>query len=237
MKKYRTVIISDIHLGSKASMAKDVCQFLDEISCDRLILNGDIIDMWSIRRKGKWTSDHSRFLKKLRKFSKKTEVIYLIGNHDDFLLEFAPMNFQKIKIRRDYILHSNEKSYYIFHGDVIDPFSARMRWLAIAGSIGYDAALWINRQYNRYRKWRSLPYFSISQVIKSKVKSAVSFVQDFRTHAIKLAKSKGCDVAVCGHIHLASIDEEYMNSGDWCESCTALVEDLSGNWSIVKFHS
>jgi UDP-2,3-diacylglucosamine pyrophosphatase LpxH len=125
----------------------------------------------------------------------------------------------------------------VFHGDSIDVFVTRMKWLAVAGSIGYDIALWINRVYNRYREMRGLPYFSISQVIKSRVKSAVNFIGDFEKCAVQLAQAKGCEIAVCGHIHQPALKKDYMNSGDWCESCSALVEDLNGNWQLVYFHA
>lgn len=236
--KFKTIILSDVHLGSKASRTKDVLKFLDENTCDRLILNGDIIDMWAMKRGGKWKETHSRFIKKILKISKKKEVIYLIGNHDEFLHKFSPLYLKNIKLLKDYILtDSNNKKLYIFHGDVLDVFITKIKWLALIGSIGYDIALWLNRIYNWYREKRNLPYYSISKEIKNKIKSAVNFINDFEDNAVKLAKIKNCDIAVCGHIHQPDLKENYMNSGDWCENCTALVETLDGKWEIFYFHN
>lgn len=235
--KFKTIILSDVHLGSKASRTKDVLKFLDENTCQKLILNGDIIDMWSLKRGGNWKDTHSKFIKKILKIAKKKEVIYLIGNHDDFLHKFAPLHLKNIKLLKEYILtDSNNKKLYIFHGDVLDIFITKIKWLAVIGSIGYDIALWLNRMYNWYREKRNLPYYSISKEIKNKIKSAVNFVNDFEDNAINLAKLKNCDIAVCGHIHQPDLKENYMNSGDWCENCTALVETLDGKWEIFHFH-
>ena len=235
--KFKTIILSDIHLGSKASRTKDVLKFLDENTCQRLILNGDIIDMWSLKRGGKWKESHSKFIDKILKIAKKKEVIYLIGNHDDFLHKFAPLHLPNIKLLKEYILtDSNNKKLYIFHGHVLDIFITKIKWLALIGSIGYDIALWLNRIYNWYREKRNLPYYSISKQIKNKIKSAVNFINDFEDNAINLAKLKNCDIAVCGHIHQPDLKENYMNSGDWCENCTALVETLDGKWEIFYFH-
>lgn len=235
--KFKTIILSDVHLGSKASRTKDVLKFLDENSCQRLILNGDIIDMWAMKRGGKWKDTHSKFIKRILKIAKKKEVIYIIGNHDEFLHKFAPLYLKNIKLLKEYILtDSNNKKLYIFHGDVLDIFITKIKWLAVIGSIGYDIALWLNRMYNWYREKRNLPYYSISKEIKNKIKSAVNFINDFEDNAIKLAQIKNCDIAVCGHIHQPDLKENYMNSGDWCENCTALVETLDGKWEIFHFH-
>ena len=227
-----------MHLGSKASRSKDALKFIEKNSCERLILNGDIVDGWALKRGGKWKDSHTRFVKRVLKIAKKAEVIYVVGNHDDFLDKFRPLNLNQIRIVREYIMTDlRGRRLYVFHGDVLDVFSTSMRWLAVIGSVGYDIALWLNRLYNVYREWRNLPYYSISQAIKSRVKSALSFMSDFEKKAISLAESKGCEVAVCGHIHQAKLGDQYMNSGDWCESCSALVEKLDGTWEIQYFHA
>ena len=236
--KYRTIVLSDIHLGSKASRAKDVLQFLTENSCQKLILNGDIIDMWSIRRGGKWKDSHTRLIKHILKIAKKTPVVYVVGNHDDFLEEYIPFTLPGIQFTKEYRMEdSRGRKLYVFHGDVLDVFIRKMKWLAVAGSIGYDIALWMNRVYNQYREWRGLPYYSISRDIKNRVKSAVDFVNDFEENARRLAHLNDCDIAVCGHIHQSAIADGYMNSGDWCENCSALVETADGDWNLVYFHS
>jgi UDP-2,3-diacylglucosamine pyrophosphatase LpxH len=236
--KYNTVIVSDLHLGSKAARRDDILDFLDKISTETLILNGDIIDGWSLQRGSKWTKKDTKIIRKILKISETdTEVILLRGNHDEFLKDFLPFDLGNIKIVEDYIHQHGSIRYYIFHGDVLDVFITKVKWLAYIGSIGYDIALWINRWYNRWRAWRKLPYYSISKDIKNGIKKATNFINDFEINAVRLAKGKGCQVAICGHIHQPSLKDEYMNSGDWCENCTALVETKDGKWKLIDYHN
>jgi UDP-2,3-diacylglucosamine pyrophosphatase LpxH len=236
--KYNTVIISDLHLGSKASRRDDILDFLDKISTETLILNGDIIDGWSLQRGSKWTKKDTKIIRKLLKISETgTNVVWLRGNHDEFLKDFIPFDLGNIKIVEYWIHQSNQIRYYIFHGDILDVFITKVKWLAYIGSIGYDIALWINRWYNRWRAWRKLPYYSISKDIKNGIKKATNFINDFEINAVRLAKGKGCQVAICGHIHQPSLKDEYMNSGDWCENCTALVETKDGKWKLIDYHN
>jgi UDP-2,3-diacylglucosamine pyrophosphatase LpxH len=236
--KYNTVIISDLHLGSKAARRDDILDFLDKISTETLILNGDIIDGWSLQRGSKWTKKDTKIIRKILKISETdTEVIWLRGNHDEFLKDFLPFDLGNIKIVEDYIHQHGSIRYYIFHGDILDVFITKVKWLAYIGSIGYDIALWINRWYNRWRAWRKLPYYSISKDIKNGIKKATNFINDFEINAVRLAKGKGCQVAICGHIHQPSLKEGYMNSGDWCENCTALVETKDGKWKLIDYHN
>lgn len=236
--KYNTVIVSDLHLGSKAARRDDILDFLDKISTETLILNGDIIDGWSLQRGSKWSKKDTKIIRKILKISETdTEVIWLKGNHDEFLKDFLPFDLGNIKIVEDYIHQHGSIRYYIFHGDVLDVFITKVKWLAYIGSIGYDIALWINRWYNRWRAWRKLPYYSISKDIKNGIKKATNFINDFEINAVRLAKGKGCQVAICGHIHQPSLKEGYMNSGDWCENCTALVETKDGTWKLIDYHN
>lgn len=238
-KKWKTVIISDLHLGSKACRADDILKFLDNVSCQTLILNGDIVDGWALKRGSTWKDKHSKILRKILKLAEHgVEVIWLRGNHDDFIRDFMPFVLGNIVLKEDHkFISVSGKSCYVFHGDVLDVFITKMKLLVHIGSIGYDIALWLNRVYNMYRQWRGLPYYSISKQIKNGVKKAVDFVNDFEENAITLANSKGADIAICGHIHQPRLLDNYMNSGDWCENCTALVEDHSGQWDILEFHS
>jgi len=235
---YRTIILSDLHLGSKQSRTKDIISFLEKNTSQTLILNGDIIDMWALKRGSKWKDIHTKALRKILKISEKcSQVYWLRGNHDEFIHEFIPFNLGNIKIQEDLIyVDGKGKSSYVFHGDVLDVFITDMKWLAKIGSIGYDIALWLNSVYNRYREWRGLPYYSISKDIKNGVKKAINFITDFEKNAVKLSKHKGCDYAICGHIHQPCIKEGYMNSGDFVENCTALVETWEGEWKILEFH-
>jgi UDP-2,3-diacylglucosamine pyrophosphatase LpxH len=241
-RHFRTIVLSDIHLGSAGSKAKEVTEFLKQHSCQTLILNGDIIDGWQLRKYGSWKNKHTNFLRIVLKMMDKfnTKVIYLRGNHDDFLDQVMPLVVGKqFQIRKDYILKSGERKFYITHGDVFDSITTNMKWLAHLGDYGYTFLLWLNKIYNKYRERRGLPYYSLSQVIKQRVKLAVNYVTDFEEKLAELAKAKGCDGIICGHIHQAVIRQidgiTYMNSGDWVESLTALVEDNEGNWSIINF--
>ena len=235
---YRTIIMSDLHLGSKACRSKDIIKFLENVSCYNLILNGDIIDGWALKRGSKWKEEHTKILRKILKLSESgTNVVWIRGNHDDFLEPYISVVMGNISVREDLIYKGKDKRlYYIFHGDVLDVFSSKFKIIAKIGSIGYDFALWLNRWYNKYREWRKLPYYSITKDIKNGVKSAVTFISDFEGRAVQTAKKQKCDVAVCGHIHQTELREDYMNSGDWCENCTALSEDLDGKWTILNFH-
>ncbi|MGL4632501.1 MAG: UDP-2,3-diacylglucosamine diphosphatase [Leadbetterella sp.] len=239
---YKTIIISDIHLGAKGSKAKEVTDFLKTHRCERLILNGDIIDAWQLKKYGTWKKTHTAFFRIVLKMIDKydTKVYYLRGNHDDFLDQILPMmigrNFQ---VRKDLILHSGPHKYFITHGDIFDSVTSKMKWLAYLGDIGYNLLLGLNKVYNRYLTFRGLPYYSLSQAIKQKVKAAVNFISDFEEKLSELAKSQQCDGIICGHIHKPDIKDingiTYMNSGDWVETMSALVEDVSGHWSLVYY--
>lgn len=239
---YKTVIVSDIHLGIKNSKAKEVVKFLKHHPCEKLILNGDIIDGWQLKKSGKWKKKHTRFFKLIMKIvSKETcKVIYLRGNHDDFLDEVLPFEIGNFSIVRDHIHESNGKKYYILHGDIFDSITTNLKWLARLGDVGYTFLLWINRHYNDYRTRRGLPYYSLSQRIKLAVKSAVSFIDDFEKELCVVAKSKKCDGVITGHIHKPDnkiIDGvHYLNSGDWVETLSALVETKEGEWKVIYYN-
>ena len=231
---YKAIIASDLHLGTKDSQAKEFIEFLEQHPTDLLILNGDIIDGWALNRGAKWKKGHTKAVAALLKLSNKTKIIWIRGNHDEFLTEFIGSHFGNIEIRENYILNN----YFVFHGDVIDVFITKYKWLAKVGSVGYDFALWLNRWYNRYRAWRKLPYQSISQDIKAGVKAATNYVNDFETTAIKMAAQNGCHGVICGHIHqpadLRINGAHYLNSGDWVENRTAILLDYQSNITIFK---
>jgi len=231
---YKAVIVSDLHLGTKDSKAKEFIEFLEKHPTDLLILNGDIVDGWALNRGAKWKKQHTNVISKILKVSNKTKVIWIRGNHDEFLAEFIGMHFGNIEIREDYVI----SNHYIFHGDVIDVFITKYKWLAKIGSVGYDFALWLNRWYNRYRVWRGLPYQSISQEIKAGVKAATSYINDFEIAAIKMASKHGCQGVICGHIHqpadLMINGARYLNSGDWVENRTAILLDYQDKFTIFK---
>ncbi|GHB83189.1 UDP-2,3-diacylglucosamine diphosphatase [Persicitalea jodogahamensis] len=241
--EFRTIVISDLHLGTSGSKAKEVANFLKSYRCKKLILNGDIIDGWQLKKYGSWKRKHTAFFKTMLKMmdDHHTRVIYLRGNHDDFLDQIMPLRLGKqFQIRKDYILKSGSKRFYITHGDVFDSVTSGFKWLAYLGDVGYTFLLWLNKLYNGYRASRGRPYYSLSQKIKQRVKMAVNYVSDFEEKLTELARSRDCDGIICGHIHQPAIREidgiTYMNSGDWVESLSALVEDFEGNWSLLYYN-
>jgi len=244
--KYQVIVVSDLHLGTKDSKAEEFLDFIEKHPTNLLILNGDIIDGWALNRGAKWKKYHTRVISKLLKLSNKTKIIWIRGNHDEFVEEFIGNHFGNIEIREDYVLEYSEhieydiwkrKCYYVFHGDVIDVFITKYKWLSRIGAVGYDFALWLNRWYNRYRKWRKLPYQSISQKIKAGVKQATMYINDFETTALKIAEKKGCNGVICGHIHQPEDRiigvKRYLNSGDWVENMSAILIDNEG---VVTLH-
>ncbi len=239
-----TVVLSDIHLGTVDSKANEVVDFLKHIRCKKLVLNGDIIDGWALRRGGKWSSRHSRVIRKVLKMTEKddTQVIYLRGNHDDILERFLPLTFGKIRFTKEYI-HTTEsgKRYLVVHGDGFDSVSTNHQWIASLGAVGYDFLLGVNRFYNMWRSWQGKEYFSLSKRVKAKVKSAVSFIDRYEELLQNLARHKKCDGIICGHIHTPEDkqvgDIHYLNSGDWVESLTAIIEHHDGRMELVQYES
>jgi UDP-2,3-diacylglucosamine pyrophosphatase LpxH len=239
----RTVILSDVHLGTRDSKVAEVNHFLRHTRCRKLILNGDIIDGWQLRRGGNWTKAHTRFvrivLKKLEK--RDTEVVYLRGNHDDILASFLPLAFENLHIVEDHIHEAAHGRYLVLHGDIFDTVTKNFVFLAHLGDWGYRMLLEINRAYNGWRKWRGKEYWSLSKAIKARVKDAVSHISKFEEHIAQLARQRGCTGVLCGHIHTAADkmigDIHYLNSGDWVESLTAIVEHWDGRFELIDFAS
>lgn len=238
---FKTIILSDVHLGAPDCQIDKVNHFLKHTDADRLILNGDIIDGWSLGRRGGWSKKHTRFirlvLKKIEKY--KTDVIYLRGNHDDILDRFLPMRFGGLKIVDRYFLDTSNGRYLIIHGDAFDTVTQHSRFIAIAGDIGYQTLLRINRLFNRYRAWRGKEYYSLSKAIKAKTKSVVNYISRFEDHVEAFTRRYGCSGFICGHIHTPDDkfigDIHYLNSGDWVESNTALVEHHDGRLEVLTY--
>ena len=238
----RTVFISDVHLGTPECKADEVVSFLKHLECDTLMLNGDIIDGWALRRGTRWQNRHSRVIRTILKKMEKeqTEVIYLRGNHDDILERFLPLTFGSIRIVKEHIhLSPTGKRYLVIHGDGFDSVATNHRWLAMLGAFGYDTLLSINRFYNKWRSIFGKEYYSVSKAIKSKVKSAVSFVDQYEVQLQKLAHQRGCQGIICGHIHTPADkqveDIHYLNSGDWVESLSAIIEHHDGRMELVTY--
>lgn len=239
---YRTIVMSDVHLGSKWSKTNEASLFLKSHQCDTLILAGDIIDGWSIMRgKRKWQRRHTKFIKTLLDMQHDTRIVYLRGNHDDFLDRVMPFRFGNIEICRNLVYTAADgRQYYVLHGDVFDKITSRFSWLAKVGDVGYSLLLWASKMYNRKRIKRGLPYYSLAKEIKQKIKVSVSYISDYERHIVDIARHKKCQGVICGHIHHPEIKTigtvEYLNSGDWIESLSALVETTSGEWKIIMYN-
>ena len=240
---FRTIVISDVHLGTSGSKAKELVSFLKHHSCEKLILNGDIIDGWQLKKYGVWKRKHTKFIRAVMKMIDEhgTEVIYTRGNHDDFLDSFIPLQIGKnLVILRDYVHYSAGKKYFVTHGDVFDSITTNMKWLSKLGDVAYTFLLWVNKVYNNYRTNKGLPYYSLSQRVKGMVKGAVSYIGNYEEELVNLARAKKCDGIICGHIHQPANkyygDVHYLNSGDWVESLSALVEDFDGEWTLVYYN-
>jgi UDP-2,3-diacylglucosamine pyrophosphatase LpxH/glycosyltransferase involved in cell wall biosynthesis len=238
----RTVFLSDIHLGTPDCKAAEVVDFLKHLRCEKLVLNGDIIDGWALRRGAKWRSRHSRVIRKILKMAERdhTQVIYLRGNHDDILDRFLPLAFGRVTMAKEHIhTAANGRRYLVVHGDGFDSVSTNHRWLAWLGAIGYDTLLTLNRHYNRWRAWRGLEHYSLSKNVKARVKSAVSFVDQYEQLLQNLARQRKCDGIICGHIHTPENKHvgtvHYLNSGDWVESLTAILEHHDGTMELVEY--
>ncbi len=244
--KYKTIILSDVHLGTFDCKIEEVNDFLKYTESDKLILNGDIIDGWRLKGSGRWgssgwTTNHTRFVRLvLKKMEKKnTEVVYLRGNHDDILSRFLPLSFVNLRVVEEYVHTTPKGDYLVVHGDVFDAVTMNYVFLAHIGDIGYKWLMRLNRFYNRWRAWRGKEYFSLSKYVKGRVKSAVSCVSRYERQIAKLARKENCVGVICGHIHTPAdkmIDDiHYLNSGDWVESLTALVEHMDGTFEIIEY--
>ena len=239
--RYRSVWISDIHLGTPGCQAKALLDFLREVECDQLFLVGDIIDGWQLRRSWYWPQAHNDVVQKLlRKARKGVRVIFIPGNHDEFARKYLQHNFGGVEVAEEWIHETADgKKLWITHGDLYDGVVQYARWLAYLGDQAYEFTLKLNRYLNHLRAKFGLPYWSLSKYLKLKVKRAVSFISAFEEALAREAKKRGVDGVICGHIHHAEIRPIdgilYCNDGDWVESLTALVEHADGRLEILDW--
>jgi len=239
-KKYRAIFISDVHLGTKYSNAEKLLRFLKETEADRYYLVGDIIDGWMMRKKVYWPQAHNNVVQFFLKQSKKSiEVIFVTGNHDEFLREYAGTTMGNIKLVNEAIHNGeNGKRYLVIHGDQFDLITTNAKWLALIGGWLYDRMIDVNRYLQYAYHAFGINGFSLSAWAKSNVKEAVNFIGDYE-NVISDAAAKRCvDGVICGHIHHANITTingvEYINCGDWVESCTAIVERYDGKFEVIR---
>lgn len=237
----RTVWISDVHLGFKDCKADYLYTFLSNLKCDTLYLVGDIVDLWSLKRRLFWPEEHYHILLKLYELADKgTRVIYVPGNHDDPLRRFDGQTFGPIEIAHEHEYSTADgKKYLIMHGDAMDTYM-KYDWLTrFAGDIAYDLLLFINRWANKCRKVFGRPYFSLAGQIKENVKGARHAIERYKHQCMEEARKRDYDGVICGHIHYPDLDHSgdvsYCNTGDWIENCTALTEDFSGQLKILHF--
>lgn len=240
---FRTIWISDVHLGTPGARVEDLLHFLKHTESDTLYLVGDIIDGWQLKKRFFWPQKHNDVIQKiLRKGRNGTKVIYIPGNHDEAAREYCSYSFGEVEIHMDYIHHTVKgENLWVVHGDLFDNVIKHARWLAYIGDYAYTNLLRINRFINAIRQFFNMPYWSFSQYLKHKVKSAVSFISAFETAMVTEARRQGCVGVVCGHIHKPEIREidgiKYYNDGDWVESVTALVEHHDGRMEIINWAS
>ena len=238
--EYRSVFISDLHLGSRGCRARELNAFLKRIRCEKLYLVGDVIDMWRLRQRWYWPKHHNKVARRLFRMasSKKTEVIFIPGNHDEAARQFVGMVFGDVKVTRDATHETADgKRLLVTHGDQFDMIVQHAKLVSMLGSWAYDWLVTLNRHYNALRNKLGLPYKSFSQAIKMKVKSACKFISRFEDVLCSEAARREYNGVVCGHIHKAEARPHdavaYFNCGDWVESCTALVEYDDGKIQLI----
>lgn len=241
-KHYKTVWISDVHLGTLGCQAKRLQKFLKSITCENLFLVGDIVDFWALKRGSKWTSDHNAVVQQIIKMSRKgTKVIYIPGNHDEAFREYIGVNAGNIELHHQYVYTTNNNiKMLIVHGDEFDVVTRYYKFIAIIGDIGYHILLHTNTWFNKFRSLFGLNYWSLSAYIKRNVKQAVNFIGNFEQNVVKHAKEQNVNAVLCGHIHHAEIknidDILYLNCGDWVESLTAIGELPDGTLTIIYWN-
>ena len=240
-KKYKSVFISDLHLGSKHCNSDALLEFLSTIRTEKLYLVGDIVDIWRLKKKWYWPKIHNKIVRKILKMSEKTEVIYVTGNHDEIFRSFPNIKIGKITVEHRCVhVGVDGKRYLVVHGDLFDNLMRTKtgRFIMHLGDFAYDSLLYVNKIINASRRLLGMQPWSLAKYLKRKAKLAANYIGEFEKEMSYYCKRKGYDGVICGHIHHAEItqydDIVYMNDGDWCESCTALVENYDGTWEILK---
>jgi len=238
--RYRTIWLSDTHLGTRGCQARALLDFLDAHDCDYLYLVGDIIDFWRLKRAPHWTQLHSDVIRMVLSKARAGTVVTLVpGNHDEYLRRFCDLQLGNIMVTAEAVHRTVDgRLLLVVHGDQFDGITRCHRWLALTGDVGYDVLLVLNRWFNRGRRLLRLPYWSLSAYVKGKVKRAVCFITAFETALAHEAHRRNLHGVVCGHIHRAEIREIqgilYCNTGDWVESCTALAERSDGSLELLS---
>ncbi|MEE4454776.1 UDP-2,3-diacylglucosamine diphosphatase [Novosphingobium resinovorum] len=240
-RKYRTIWISDIHLGTRGCNAGMLVDFLRAHECETLYLVGDIVDGWRLRKGWYWPDAHNEVVRRILKMAHRgTRVIFIAGNHDEMLRDYAGLSFGGVELALEAVHKTADgRRLLVTHGDAFDGVVLYHKWLAFLGDKAYSLLLRANIVFNAVRRRFHLPYWSLSAYMKKKVKNAVQFIGSYEEAVANEATSRGFDGVVCGHIHCAEIRQfggiTYYNDGDWVESCTALAEDFTGHMAIIDW--
>lgn len=239
--RYRTIWISDIHLGTRGCNAALLVDFLRSVECQTLYLVGDIVDGWRLSKGWYWPDEHNEVIRRLLKMAHRgTRVVFVVGNHDEMLRDYAGLTFGGVELVLEAVHETADgRRLLVTHGDTFDGVVLYARWLAFLGDKAYELLLRANIVFNAVRRRMKLPYWSLSAHLKRKVKNAVQYVCNYEEAVAREAQERGMDGIVCGHIHCAEIRTigsiTYYNDGDWVESCTALTEDADGTMRIVDW--
>ena len=239
--RVRTLFLSDLHLGTRGCQADALLGFLKRYDADTIYLVGDIVDGWRLKSGWYWPQPHNDVVQKLlRKVRKGARLVCIPGNHDEFLRDFVGVNLGGIELA-DSAIHeaADGKRYLVIHGDQFDLVVRHARWLALLGDGAYTAALFVNTHLNILRRRLGLTYWSLSSWAKLRVKNAVNYISRFEELLAAEARRQGADGVICGHIHHATMHERfgvaYVNTGDWVESCTAIVEHYDGAFELIRW--
>lgn len=239
--QFRSIFISDVHLGTRDCRADYLLDFLDSTQSEHLYLVGDIFDLWSMRKSVHWTPVHSAIVQRVFDRAREgTEVVYVPGNHDAMCREFVGSDFQGVAVRLNSVhVTADGRRFFVSHGDEFDAMVRHSRLLRQIGDHAYYVLLFLNRVYNRFRRRFGQPYWSLSAYLKSRVNNAMQYVRKYEEAAAREADRMRFDGYICGHIHKAGMRRIdgvlYCNDGDWVEHCTALIEDFEGNLQIVHW--
>jgi len=238
---FRTVFISDVHLGTRGCQAEILLDFIRSIECEHLYLIGDIIDGWKLKGGWHWPQSHNDVVQKVLRMARKgVKITYVPGNHDEVARDYCGIHFGGVVVARDAIHTTVDgKRFLITHGDEFDGVVQHARWLAFLGDWAYRTILALNTLFNLARRRLGFGYWSLSAFLKSRVKNALQFIENFESAVAEEARRRGVDGVICGHIHKAEMRDidgiAYINDGDWVESCTALVEHKDGRLEILEW--
>ncbi len=240
--RVRSVFISDVHLGTRACQAESLLEFLRTYSAENLFMVGDIVDFWAMKREVRWTQAQNTVVQKILRRARHGErVMFIPGNHDEALREHVGISFGDIALESEHVhTMADGKRYLLIHGDEFDQVTRHHRWIAVLGDVAYNGLVRINVWLSWMRRRLGIAgYWSLAGYAKRKVKLAVSFVGDFESSVARAVRERGLDGVICGHIHVAAMRKvdgiDYVNCGDWVDSCTAIVEHHDGHLELIEW--